>query len=115
MSDPKAGLPQSVEMEWDEPIQFNCVEIVFDTNMNRRVRLPLYRYPECVKDYSLEFNQGGVWKELLREEDNYQRRRVHRFDTVHSNRLRLQVLATNGVPNARVYEIRVYNDPEERA
>jgi len=40
--------------------------------------------------------------------DNYQRHRQHRFKPITTSRLRLEVSATNGSPEARVYEIRVY-------
>jgi hypothetical protein len=110
MSDPAEKLPASLTLAWEKPIRFNCVEIVFDTNMNRRVRLPFYRYPECVKEYSLEIANGGAWETVAAESDNYMRRRVHRFGTVTSDRLRMNVLGVNGVPNARVYEVRVYEE-----
>ena len=41
--------------------------------------------------------------------DNYQRRREHSFDPVRARRLRIEVLATNGDPSARLYELRVYH------
>lgn len=77
---------------------------------NRRVTLPLYRYPDCVKDYSIECRLGGSWRTVAEARENYFRRRVHRFEPVRSDRLRLTVLATNGAPAARVYEVRVYNE-----
>jgi len=43
--------------------------------------------------------------------DNYQRHRQHRFKPITTSRLRLEVSATNGSPEARVYEIRVYQEP----
>ena len=42
--------------------------------------------------------------------DNYMRRREHRFKRITADSLQLQVLATNGAPMARVFEIRVYDD-----
>ena len=110
ISDPRRPLPAWLELQWNEPREFNTVQITFDTDANRRVTLPLYRYPDCVKDYAIECRAGGSWRALAESKDNYFRRRVHRFEPVRSDRLRLNVLATNGAPSARVYEIRVYND-----
>jgi hypothetical protein len=105
------ALPISwIQLEWHAPITFNRVHLTFDTNMNRRVRLPLFRYPECVRDYVFEIHNGIGWTQLLAEQDNYTRRRVYTFDPVTTNRLRLTILGTNGVPAARIYEIRVYHD-----
>lgn len=109
-SEPDTPLPAWLQLKWPRPIQFNTVQLSFDTNINRRIRHPLFRYPECVKDYTLEYASGGAWKLLHEEKGNYMRRRVHRFDVVTSDRLRLTVHTTNGVPNARVYEVRVYNE-----
>lgn len=111
MSDSNAPLPAWLELSWPGPKRFNRIELTFDTNMNRRVRLPLFRYPECVRDYTIEHNGGGGWTTLVEERDNYRRCRAHAFDTVEASRLRLIVHATNGVPEARVYEVRVYDEP----
>lgn len=110
ISDPTEPLPACLKLEWSLPQRFNTVQLTFDTNQNYRVTKPLYRYPECVKKYVLEYQTGGSWKELLREKDNYMRRRVHQFDPIRTNALRLRVLETNGAPDARVYEMRVYNE-----
>lgn len=63
-----------------------------------------------MKDYRLEYRVGVVWKTLLEMTENYVRRRMHRFDGVRSDCVRLTVLATNGAASARVYEMRVYRE-----
>jgi hypothetical protein len=103
-------LPAWVELKWDGPRKFNTVQVMFDTNQSRRENDAFFRYPDCVKDYSLEAMVGGEWKTIAAVKDNYMRRREHRFDAVSADRLRLNVLATNGAKAARVYEIRVYNE-----
>jgi hypothetical protein len=110
ISDPAKSLPAWIELRWNRKISFNTVQITFDTNATRRATLPLYRYPECVKDYRIEIGSAGSWRSVVDEQDNYARRRVHTFDRVSSDRLRLTILATNGSPSARVYEVRVYDE-----
>ncbi|HEY2975556.1 MAG TPA: FAD-dependent oxidoreductase [Pyrinomonadaceae bacterium] len=110
ISDPQASLPQWVELRWSSTQHFNTVQLTFDTDQNRRVTLPLFRYPDCVKDYRLEYQARAGWKTLAEVKDNYVRRRIHRFDIVHSESVRLIVLATNGAPSARVYEVRIYRE-----
>jgi hypothetical protein len=102
-------IPAWVELRWPESVSFNQVQITFDTNCNRRVSLPLFRYPECVKKYELAVGTPAGWKTIADIDENYSRRRVHEFETVKSDRLRLQVHGTNGSPAARIYEVRVYN------
>ncbi len=112
VSDPDAGLPQSVELDFGKTEQFNTVYLTFDTNLNRsHMTTPgLYKHPECVKDYALYYDEGGVWKSLAVVGGNYQRRRVHHIETVKSAKIRLEIRGTNGDPSARLYEIRVYNE-----
>src|SRR5262245_31563266 len=110
ISDPDNGLPAWLELQFPSTQQFNTIQLTFDTDANRRVTLPLFRYPDCVRDYRLEYLDGGQWKTIVDVKENYVRRRVHRFDTVRSDRIRLQVMATNGAPSARVYEVRVYRE-----
>jgi hypothetical protein len=63
-----------------------------------------------VKDYDVEALVGGSWKTIASGRDNYMRRCTHRFDAVEAEKLRLNVLATNGALMARVYEVRVYDE-----
>lgn len=108
ISDPARGLPAWLELRWESPVALNTVQCTFDTNTNRRETQPFFRYPDCVRDYALEAMVGGAWRRVAEVEGNYFRRREHRFDTVRTDRLRLNVLATNGAPSARVYEVRAY-------
>ena len=112
ISDPGAGLPQSVELDFGREVSFDTVYLTFDTNLNKpHMKTPgLYKPPECVRDYVLYYDQNGSWKSVSVVEGNYQRRRIHRFDTVSSRKLRLEVRGTNGDPSARLYEIRVYKE-----
>jgi hypothetical protein len=113
ISDPAKQLPAVFELRWDAPVSFDTVQLTFDTDQNKRVILPLFRYPDCVKDYTVEYHNGNGWQPLVEEKGNYIRRRVHRFNAVKATRLRVTVLATNGSDTARVYEVRVYQDEEK--
>lgn len=111
ISDPRQPVsahPQWIELQWPKAQEFNTIQVTFDTDQNRRVTQPLFRYPDCVKDYRLSYWSGGTWHTIADVKDNYVRQRVYQFDKVQSERIRLTVLATNGAPSARVYEIRVY-------
>ncbi len=110
ISDPAAGLPAWIELHWNSARAFNLVQVTFDTNFSRRLTRPLARYPECVKDYDLKVFAAGRWQTVTTVRDNYVRRRVHRFERTSSDRLRVEILASNGAPSARVYEVRVYDE-----
>ncbi len=110
ISDPSNELPATLELGWPKAIACNTIQLTFDTNANYRVRDALFRYPECIRDYRLEYRNGSKWKSIAEVTGNYVRRRVHRFDRVTTDTIRLTALATNGAPSARVYEVRVYDE-----
>lgn len=113
LSDPTQKLPAWIELRFPNPVRMNQIQLIFDTDTNRRVSLPLFRYPECVKRYEIAIPQGIGWKTIVLEDGNYFRRRVHRIDPVTTDRLRINILETNGSPQARIYEVRVYNETAE--
>jgi hypothetical protein len=109
MSDPVNSVTQWIELRLPRPKRFNQVHITFDTDCNRHVDLPLYRSPECVKQYDIEAWVEGQWKVVAAEGDNYHRKRVHSFDPVVSDRVRINIYETNGAKAARLYEVRIYD------
>lgn len=112
-----APLPQSLTLSWPAPVDFNCVQLTFDTLYRAYVEMPINRERMgvagmCVRDYDLQVWHDGAWHTILEERGNYHRHRVHRLTKrQRSDKLRLVVLATNepGWP-ARVYEVRVYHE-----
>jgi hypothetical protein len=108
ISDPGQALPAWLELSLAKREMLQLVQLTFDTNVNRRVRHPLYRYPECVKSYDVAVNNGGGWQTVAEVRDNYQRRRSHTFQPVATDRVRVTVHETNGSPSARIYEVRLY-------
>jgi hypothetical protein len=112
VSDPDQPLPQSVTLSWEDPVDFDTVQILYDINLDRHYwqRPAVSAAPECVRDYTLQAEVDGEWQELVRVEGNIHRRREHTFSTVSARHLRLTVTATNGGPEARVYKIGVYNE-----
>jgi len=111
VSDPRAGFPQSLTLEWPAPVEFNTVQLVFDSNLNREFRYmkPLSAPPELVRDYEIQAWLDGEWQTLLRERANRVRQRVHTFEPVAVRRLRIVAHATQGDPCARIYRVRVYD------
>lgn len=84
----------------------DSIDLRFDTNLDQ---LHFAAPPaECVRDYSIEVRSGGPWREVASERGNYHRRRLHHIAPVRGDAVRVKVLATNGAPSARLYEVRVY-------
>jgi hypothetical protein len=110
------GLPAWIELAWSKPVRLSEIHLTFDTGFERVLMLTpsdsltkewMIRgpQPETVRDYRL---LAGA-REILRVTGNVLRKRVHRLSApLETASLRLEVLLTHGVPEARLFEIRVY-------
>ena len=109
-SDPNQELPQWICLEFNQEVTFNTLYLTFDTNLSRIYWLtpPRFRAPECVRDYDVEVLVNGRWELLFKERGNYQRRRIHRFPPVSTKQVKITIRATNGIRQARIYEVRLY-------
>ena len=80
----------------------------------RAVRLDIYpsgvlgSEVQCIEQ--LQVWDGTGWSSVASVENNYQRRRIHRFDSLKTSKIRILVTATNGDASARLYEVRAYNE-----
>lgn len=110
VSDPAQTWPAWIELRFPDPVSLNQIQITFDTNTLRRVGLPMFRYPECVKRYEIAVAGSSGWKTVVQQNDNYFRRRVHHIATETTDRVRIHLLETNGSSHARIYEVRLYHE-----
>ena len=117
-SAPLAGGPAWLELRWPRAQQLGSVQCIFDSGFARQLTLTMSdshnarqvraAQPETVRDYSLEAKVDGVWQTVAEVQGNYQRRRMHAFEPVQVTALRICITATNGAPDARLFEIRAY-------
>lgn len=117
-SEPGAGLPQYIELGWDKARELRELQIIFDTGFERPLtlthserfneRIRRGPQPETVRRYTVAVESGDRWVEIAHVHGNYQRRRVHNFECLTANRVRITCEATNGVDEARIFEVRAY-------
>lgn len=108
-----------LQLAWDTPRKVGYVQITFDTGFQRVLTLTsqdaydskMIRgvQPETVKDYEIR----GITTEqkeisLARVTGNFQRVNRAQFPQVELTALRVVVKATNGVEEARIFEVRCY-------
>ncbi|RTE08258.1 FAD-dependent oxidoreductase [Paenibacillus whitsoniae] len=110
-----------IELEWKEPVSIRDITIVLDTGMHRRLTLThddnLHQQnvwgpqPETIKEFRIKAyfedscEQGFL---VMHVQDNYQRQVSCQVQLDQVRKLRLEVLATNGLDHARIFEIRCH-------
>ena len=109
-----------IELAWPRPVRLAQVQLTFDSGFQRELTLSASDaanrhvirapQPETVKDYVVQYRGAADadWTDLARVAGNHQRLCRHSFDPVEAIALRVTVLATNGDPLARIFEIRCY-------
>jgi hypothetical protein len=108
-------LPAWMELVWPNPVTMNEVHLTFDSEFERLLILTFSEsanqgvirgpQPELVKHYRIHAD-GKLIADI---EDNWLRKRVHRLEQPLSIRkLRIEFLSTHGVPEARLFEVRVH-------
>lgn len=107
--------PETLTLKWQSAVRLNRLQLAFDSDLDKELKNQWVPYPfhviaNCVKDYAIEAKVGGEWRQLAEVSGNYQRFRVHRFETVETDAVRISFLSTWGTPYAGVYEIRAYNE-----
>jgi len=108
---------QWLELSWDDERTIREVRLTFDTNLEPAFFFSIFPYVEhriaapvreTVADYRIQVRRAGRWEDILRVTGNYQRHRIHRFEPVRADALRIAFERTNGADQVRVYEVRAY-------
>ena len=107
-----------LELDFGRDIGCSQLHLSFDTNLSRHMTLThqdSYHarmiegpQPETVKDYRIEAFDTSGWKVVESIKGNYQRKKVHSFAALRCRKLRIAVSGTNGIPEARIFEVRCY-------
>ncbi len=106
ISDPAAGLPQSIALRWSEPVDIGTVEVTFDSQLSGWVwEGP---FATVARDYTIDAVAAGTRHRIFEVRGNHQRRRVHAVEVRQTDELILTISRTNGAATARVVEVRVY-------
>ena len=108
-----------VELSWKEPCTISEIHLVFDSGFQRELTLSsaahvIHRVhrapqPETVKDYVIYGTTAkGKQQKLLEVSGNYLRLRKHQIETSELTSLKIHVKASNGIDEARIYDVRCY-------
>lgn len=122
MSDPAAGLPAWLQLDWDSAIDVKEIQLVFDTGLHRHLTLSHHDgytasmqwgkpQSETVRDYFVEVTDIKGDKSKFEVKQNYLRWRRHRLNVdLPVKSIRVHVTRTNGIDDARIVEVRAFGD-----
>lgn len=109
---------ESLTLVLAAPVKVGTVQLTFDSNFDlekkitlssRRQKQQVVGVPaELVKDFDLTFSLKGQTVATKEIRSNYQRLCRVSLDGVICDTVTVRVLATNGAPDARVFEVRIY-------
>ncbi len=108
ISDPSKKMPQELVLSWGGKRKISSVRIVFDTDldMNHPAAIPV---DYLVKKYSVQVKMPSGWKTVASCNDNRSRFKIHDFNTVETDAVKLVVDEIHAAGrSARVFEIRCY-------
>ncbi len=111
-SDPREPLPQWIELDLGVPREIGEIRLTFDSNVNTRY-LSDEPPAELVREYRVRCVDGDRWVDVLHERENASCHRVHRFEPVTTDKIRVEVLRTHGSKSARIFELRLYGPKAE--
>lgn len=108
-----------IELEWETPVSIREITVVLDTGMHRRLTLThengLHKQnvwgpqPETLKEFRVLAYYANSLEDdhqVMHIQDNYQRQITCHAQLDQVSKLRLEVLSTNGLDHARIFEIR---------
>ncbi len=110
-----APAPAWIELRWERPQRIREVQITFDSGFRRQLTLSAQEsqnvnlvrapQPETVRDYRIRCGSRIV----ADVKGNFQRINRHVFDPLETSAVRVEIEATNGDSQARIFEIRCYS------
>jgi hypothetical protein len=110
-SDPAKGLPAWLEIDFGKPTSLNTVYLTFDTNIYGRFPVGTVGTEILAEDYRVLVHRGdSIWEAVVEETGNWHRFRRHAFEATTTDKLRLDILRARGGFEARVYEVRAYQE-----
>ncbi len=109
-----------IELSWNTPKRLRQIQLTFDTGFKRQLTLSSQdavnnsclraAQTETVKDYTVTaVTASGASKTIASVKGNFQRINRLAADLSDVKRLRVEVTATNGLEQARIFEIRCYS------
>ncbi len=116
VSEPLARDPApTLELSWPDSVTIGEITVIFDDDLDEDLinlhhhRTPFRVLPTLVRDYRLDANVDGEWREVVEVTHNRRRHRRHPLPApITVQGLRLVVTATNGDSAARVVSLRAW-------
>ena len=114
----REGEPAWIELRWNQAQRLRHIQITFDSGFQRQLTLTSQdsqnkgivraAQPETVRDYSIHVTMNGETRAVAKVKNNFQRVNRHDFNAMEATIVRIEIQATNGIEQARIFEVRCY-------
>ena len=106
--------PEFLEFHWDEKVEISSIDIVWDSTLeflypSRPKSLGKPVIPSIVRDYKVYYkDENEHWHEFICVNGNEKGFCSHHFQPILTHGIEIEILMTNGLNRAQVYEVRAY-------
>lgn len=116
VSQPVGNRPEYLEFSWPSPVQIDRIDLTFDGQSDVNIIWPpplgifgCETLPTIVKRYDVQVRQNDSRLTIFAEDHNYRQHRIHRFEPCTTDSLKIRFFETNGVPEIRIFNVRIYH------
>ena len=110
---------ETLTLKLNTPAVLSQVRITFDPNLSRPIKITMSSKrlkqqqrgvpAELVSDYHVSLFLEGKMADTKEIRGNHQRLNIIEFDKILCDEIRVTCFSTNGIPNARIFEVRAYS------
>lgn len=112
ISDWHKGFPQSLEIDIGEEVEFNSVQFIFDSSIDKEYHQlpPFYIPPNIPSDFEVSALRESLWEKILEIRGNKKHFLRVNFPLTKASKLKIDFQAVNGGNSIYLYEIRIYKE-----
>jgi len=122
ISDKRSENPEWLILDFEDTKEISEVRLYFNSDLGKeltslrpekwadshRIAPQLTLSPQLVKAYTVSVWQEGEWQLVKRVTNNHQRLNVLRFESLLTDRIKIEFQETHGSDYIEVFEVRVY-------
>jgi len=109
ISDPREKFPVWVELEMEDESEINMLQITFSARLDQEYHKipPFFVVPEIPSHYKIYCEKDNEWRGIVEVKNNTECFRRHKFSSVKTKKIRMEIFSSHGGNYVCIYEMRV--------